>query len=192
MRMLFPRDDQDLHLLREDSHSSATLAKVQSICGRAGARRLLLFIDGDHTYEGVKSDFKNLLATRPRGCPDRLPRHPEAPSEAWGRSRIRYWNEIKAGHRHVGNRLWPGGRGAASECCGNQGTGESLTRLPIPSVLMPPGVGGPPAGPVHRRGSSLRRIADRYATDPRGAPCAIRRWLPQAPPASLSAPARTS
>jgi predicted O-methyltransferase YrrM len=51
----YPRSSQVLHLLRADSHSPKTLAEV---------KRLLpgpvefAFIDGDHTYRGVKQDFE--------------------------------------------------------------------------------------------------------------------------------------
>lgn len=98
MRMLFPRDDQQLHLLREDSHSSATLAKVQSTL--AGRQLDLLFIDGDHTYEGVKSDFEMYSPLARDGAliafHDILKHPPKL-----GVGVDRYWNEIKAGYRHV-------------------------------------------------------------------------------------------
>jgi predicted O-methyltransferase YrrM len=98
MRMLFPRGDQRLHLLREDSHSSATLAKVQTILAE---RQLdLLFIDGDHTYEGVRSDFEKYSPLARDGAliafHDIVEHAPEARVGVG-----RYWNEIKAGYRHV-------------------------------------------------------------------------------------------
>jgi predicted O-methyltransferase YrrM len=98
IRMLFPREDQQLHLLREDSHSSATLAKVESIL--AGRQLDLLFIDGDHTYEGVKSDFEMYSPLAREGAlivfHDILEHPPKLGVEV-----DRYWNEIKAGYRHV-------------------------------------------------------------------------------------------
>jgi len=45
-----------IQLIRSDSHSESTLAKVQS--NLKGHRIDLLFIDGDHTYQGVKQDFQ--------------------------------------------------------------------------------------------------------------------------------------
>jgi predicted O-methyltransferase YrrM len=51
----FARDNQKLHLIRNDSHSTETLGLVQSYF--ANDYIDFAFIDGDHTYEGVKSDF---------------------------------------------------------------------------------------------------------------------------------------
>jgi cephalosporin hydroxylase len=52
----YARRSQTLHLVRADSHSSDTLAKVRWLLnGRAVD---FAFIDGDHTYEGVRRDFE--------------------------------------------------------------------------------------------------------------------------------------
>ena len=52
----FTKDDQKLHLLRGDSHSPESEQTVKDIL----KDNLLdyLFIDGDHSYEGVKLDFE--------------------------------------------------------------------------------------------------------------------------------------
>lgn len=59
----FGRDDQRVRLVRGDSHASPTL---QSIRNELGGRRVdFLFIDGDHSYGGVKADwdtYRQLLA----------------------------------------------------------------------------------------------------------------------------------
>jgi len=48
--------DKQIHLIRVDSHKIKTLEKVKNILGD---RKIdLLFIDGDHTYRGVKKDFQ--------------------------------------------------------------------------------------------------------------------------------------
>lgn len=52
----FALPGQQLHLLREDSHASETLEKVRKVL--AGRQVDFLFIDGDHTYGGVKKDFE--------------------------------------------------------------------------------------------------------------------------------------
>lgn len=51
----FARDDQKVHLLREDSHAQLTVDKLAGIL--SGKKIDYLLIDGDHTYEGVKQDF---------------------------------------------------------------------------------------------------------------------------------------
>ena len=44
---------QCLHLIQSDSHAPETVARVRALIPRID----LLFIDGDHTYEGVKVDY---------------------------------------------------------------------------------------------------------------------------------------
>ncbi len=52
----FTLPKQKLHLLRADSHSEETLDKVMNILG--GKKADFLFIDGDHSYDGVRMDFE--------------------------------------------------------------------------------------------------------------------------------------
>ncbi len=52
----FTQNNQKMHLIRSDSHKSETLEKLKSIL--SDKKIDFLFIDGDHTYEGVKKDFE--------------------------------------------------------------------------------------------------------------------------------------
>lgn len=52
----FVRAGQKIHLIRADSHDLRTLETVKEILGEQ--RLDFLFIDGDHTYVGVKRDFE--------------------------------------------------------------------------------------------------------------------------------------
>lgn len=46
-----------IHLIRADSKDPKTIKQLLEILGQTKID--LLFIDGDHTYEGVKADFQN-------------------------------------------------------------------------------------------------------------------------------------
>jgi predicted O-methyltransferase YrrM len=89
----FARPQQHLHLLRTDSHLHETLHEVRSLFGNQPVD--FAFIDGDHTYEGVKQDF-NMYGplVRPGGLiafHDILPR-PDMPDIEVDR----FWQEVSS------------------------------------------------------------------------------------------------
>lgn len=52
----FAHKEQKIHLIRADSHDIGTLNDVKGMLGEKNVD--LLFIDGDHSYAGVKRDFE--------------------------------------------------------------------------------------------------------------------------------------
>jgi predicted O-methyltransferase YrrM len=89
--------DQSLHFLRSDSHLETTRKDLERILG--GQSIDFLFIDGDHSYEGVKGDFERYAPlVRPGGLiafHDILPH-----AKTTGCEVDRYWDEIRVGLPH--------------------------------------------------------------------------------------------
>jgi cephalosporin hydroxylase len=88
---------QRLHLLRADSHSSATLHRVEAILENNKIQ--FLFIDGDHSYAGVKRDFEMYSALVAPGGIIGFHDIVEGP-EGTGGDVSRFWNEVKLRFRH--------------------------------------------------------------------------------------------
>jgi predicted O-methyltransferase YrrM len=88
----FARPGQSLHLIRDDSHRPETRERVRQCLGNKPLD--FLFIDGDHTYSGVKADFEMYSSlVRPGGLiafHDILDR-PDVP----GLEVHQFWSEIK-------------------------------------------------------------------------------------------------
>lgn len=94
----FARDRQKIELVRGDSHDSATFEKVQEQL--AGRQLDLLFIDGDHGYEGVKKDFEMYS---PLVAPDGIIAFHDivdGPEAAVG-GVPKFWRELRQTRRHL-------------------------------------------------------------------------------------------
>jgi len=87
---------QQLHLLRTDSHSAE--AKLRTEQALNGSQLDLLFIDGDHTYDGVKKDFEMYSPLVKTGGLVVFHDIVDIPGPEFGVQR--FWNEIKCGYQH--------------------------------------------------------------------------------------------
>lgn len=86
---------QAMHLIHGDSHCPQTLQRVKECWPDFD----LIFIDGDHTYEGVKQDFENYSPMLSKGGIIAFQDIAEHPAES-GCNVSRFWNEIKGQYRH--------------------------------------------------------------------------------------------
>ena len=94
----FKKRNQTIELIQGDSHTTEILNKLISILN--GRKIDYLFIDGDHTYEGVKQDFETytkLLNTNAIvAFHDIVPDRSEIPNHFV----YEYWNDIKNYYEH--------------------------------------------------------------------------------------------
>lgn len=100
----FARRQQRLHLVRADSHKMNTLEQVKQLFG--GAEIDFLFIDGDHSYEGVKRDWEMYSTLVRKG--GIIAFHDVAGNYAETQVK-RCWDEIKDNFRHREYMVHPEG-----------------------------------------------------------------------------------
>ncbi len=99
-----------VQLIRADSHQEETLAKLRSFLGSGEVD--FLFIDGDHTYRGVKLDFDMYSPLVRKGGVVAL--HDIVAHDANTGCEVgAFWSEIKQSHRHLEiiedqNQRWAG------------------------------------------------------------------------------------
>jgi predicted O-methyltransferase YrrM len=91
----FGKSFQSVHFIRGDSHSEEVAAKVRDITQSLD----VLFIDGDHTYEGVKHDFLSYSPLVRTGGIVAFHDIAEHPKET-GCDVSCFWNEVKTSYRH--------------------------------------------------------------------------------------------
>jgi cephalosporin hydroxylase len=87
-----------IKLINADSHNVETLARVRTLL--KGKEVDFLFIDGDHTYQGVKKDFQNYSSLVRKGgivaFHDIVKHAPKTNCHV-----DKFWSEIKKSYRHV-------------------------------------------------------------------------------------------
>lgn len=101
----FARDSQRVVLLEGDSHSRETFLAVEDALG--GRRLDVLFIDGDHTFDGVRADFETYSPlVRPGGLIGFHDVVPANPDQYHGERLCAggvpvYWTAIRERYEHV-------------------------------------------------------------------------------------------
>ena len=94
----FAQGSQKIHLVQGNSHAPSTLSKVKKIINETEVD--VLFIDGDHSYEGVKRDFE-MYTPLVRNC-GLVVFHDivSGPSESVG-GVPKFWSEIKCSYSYI-------------------------------------------------------------------------------------------
>ena len=94
----FAKGEQELHCLRRNSHDHRTFDLVRSLLGNQPLD--FLFVDGDHTYGGVRSDFEMYSPLVRKGgivaFHDIVKHPPHLDCNV-----DRFWKEIRPGYQHV-------------------------------------------------------------------------------------------
>ncbi len=92
----FAREGQVVRLIRGDSHDPATEAEIREML--AGEAVDFLFIDGDHSYDGVRRDFETYSTLVHEGGLIALHDIVPGPEELVG-GVPRFWKELAARYR---------------------------------------------------------------------------------------------
>ena len=94
----FSSHDQGIYLIRENSHLPKTRQIVEKILD--GQKIDFLFVDGDHTYEGVKEDFEMYAPLVRRGGVVAFHDIVPGPTESVGGVN-KFWLEIRGKYKHM-------------------------------------------------------------------------------------------
>jgi len=94
----FAHNRQRIELVRKDSHAPSTLATVRELLG--GRKLDLLFIDGDHSYDGAKKDFEMYSPLVALGGTIAFHDIVDGAEENVG-GVPRLWRELKQNRRHI-------------------------------------------------------------------------------------------
>lgn len=89
---------QTLHLIRRNSHSKETKEKIENLL--EGEKFNFIFIDGDHSYHGVKKDFEMYKGLLNKEGLIAFHDIVSGPEEAVG-GVPRFWKEIKTKYRSM-------------------------------------------------------------------------------------------
>jgi len=94
----FAKDRQELHFLQKDSHRESTKKELVKLLGKS--KLDLLFIDGDHAYEGVKKDWEMYSPLVRKGgivAFHDISFHPKVPECQVDK----FWKELKPKYKHI-------------------------------------------------------------------------------------------
>jgi predicted O-methyltransferase YrrM len=94
----FAIQNQKLNLIRENSHAYSTFKMVEKML--EGNKLDFLFIDGDHSYDGVKADFE--MYSKLVNKNGMIAFHDIFPGLATSGGGVPiFWNEIKPNFKHL-------------------------------------------------------------------------------------------